>query len=70
MASGIHQGCTASTTLFKLVTFKIIKEELNKGFKNEFKISSLFFYADDGMLLTTSTKEAEEVVDKTVGNTD
>lgn len=52
VSSGIRQGCTASTTLYKLETFEIIKrvEELDRGFKNEFfKISSLFF-ADNGML--------------------
>ena len=54
--NGIRQGCTASTTIFKLITFEIIKrlEHLHKGFQDEFiKISSIF-YADDGMLLASS----------------
>ena len=39
------------------------KLELNKGFEDEiFQITSLFF-ADDGMLLTDSIKNAEMVVD-------
>ena len=53
MNSGIRQGCTGSTTLFKIVTFKIMQkfEELNRGFKDEnFNLTSLF-YADDGMLM-------------------
>ena len=38
-------------------------EELNKGFEDEvFEITPLFF-ADDGMLLTDSIKNAEVVVD-------
>ena len=63
--SGIRQGCTVSTALFKLVTYKIMKklEELNKGFEDEvFKVTSLFF-AGDGMLLTDSIRNAEVVVD-------
>ena len=64
ITSGIRQGCTISTTLFKLVTFRIIEEleRLGKGFKDEkFRIDSLFF-ADDGMLLTNSVEDAEEVI--------
>ena len=52
ITSGIRQGCTGSTTLFKLLTYIITSkiEEKGKGFMNEmFKISALF-YADDGML--------------------
>jgi len=68
VTSGIRQGCLGSTTLFKLIMYKIIQklEELDKGYKDEiFKITSLFF-ADDGMLLATSIKEAEEVIDVTL----
>ena len=37
VSSGIRQGCTASTTLFKLITYKIMQglEDLNKGFKDD-----------------------------------
>ena len=65
VTSGIRQGCTVSTALFKLVTYKIMKklEELNKGFEDDiFQITSLFF-PDDGMLLTDSIKNTEMVVD-------
>ena len=65
VSSGIRQGCTVSTALLKLVTYKIMKklEELNKGLEDEvFKITSLFS-ADDGMLLTDSIRNAKKVVD-------
>ena len=64
VSSGIRQGCTASTTLFKLVTYKIIEmlEKEGKGFVDEaLKISALFF-ADEGLVLTKSVKEAEELI--------
>src|SRR5678816_916728 len=59
VTSGIKQGCTGSTTLFKLVTYKIIKElEKEKGFNNgSIKINSLFF-ADDGLILAESVNDA------------
>ena len=64
VSSGIRQGCTASTTLFKLVTYKIIEmlEEKGKGFADEaLKLSALFF-ADDGLVLTKSVEEAKEIL--------
>ncbi len=66
VSSGIRQGCTGSTTLFKLVTFKIMQklENLNKGYRDEnFNVTSLFF-GDDGMLLASSVKDAEEVIEQ------
>lgn len=66
VTSGIRQGCTVSTTLFKLVTFRIIEEleRLGKGFKDDmFRIDSLFF-ADDGMLLANSVEDAEQVISR------
>ena len=68
VTSGIRQGCTGSTTLFKLATFKVIQrlEELDKGYQDEiFKITSLF-YADDGMILTNSLEHASTVVEEVV----
>ena len=62
----IKQGCTVSTTLFKLITYKIIKKlnETRQGYKDEmFKINSLF-YADDGLILKESIQGAEEAIDK------
>ena len=66
---GIKQGCTASTTLFKLITYEIIKNLENsciEGFKdNNFRIKSLF-YADDVLLLTHTVVEAEKAIDKLI----
>ena len=72
ITSGIRQGCTVSTTLFKLITYKIIQslDLLAKGYKDyQFKINSLF-YADDGMILCDSVDGAEESIEKLqeVGN--
>ena len=58
--SGIKQGCTGSTTLFKLITYIIIKEmeEKGEGFDNNIcKINTLFF-ADDGLQLSTTIEAA------------
>ena len=60
--SGIRQGCTASTVLFKLVTFKIIDAMRRKmsGIQiGNNRVRSLF-YADDGLLFGRNVKEAEE----------
>lgn len=64
ITSGIRQGCTASTTLFKLITYDIIKKlEESKGYYDRaVKLSALFF-ADDGLLLTTTEEEAGRMID-------
>ncbi len=52
--SGIRQGCTGSTTLFKSITYIIMQEleQSKNGFSNKkFNTNSLFF-ADDGLLPT------------------
>ena len=62
ITSGIRQGCTGSTILFKLVTYMIMSqlEERGRGYQDEnIKIKSLFF-ADDGLLLAHSIEEAKE----------
>ena len=60
ITSGIRQGCTGSTMLFKLVTYMII-EELNRrgtGYEDDqINVKSLFF-ADDGLLLSNSIDDA------------
>ena len=61
ITSGIRQGCTLSSTLFKMITFRIMEEiERNcQGVQlNELKINSLF-YADDGLILADNKREAE-----------
>lgn len=65
VTSGIKQGCTGSTTLFKLITYKILEdlEENGKGFEDKnFKLNALFF-ADDGLLLTNSYEDAQHNID-------
>ena len=53
VTSGIRQGCTGSTTIFKLITYILI-EQLNKtgvGYKDESLYINTLFYADDGLNL-------------------
>ena len=65
VTSGIRQGCTLSTTLFKLITYKII-EELRYKLKGvetgRVRVSSLF-YADDGLVLSESLSEASKSIE-------
>ena len=60
ITSGIRQGCTGSTTLFKIITYMIISELNSRGtgYKDDtIKINSLFF-ADDGLLLANNIEDA------------
>ncbi|CAL4219705.1 unnamed protein product [Meganyctiphanes norvegica] len=62
ITSGIRQGCTVSTELFKLVTYEIIRkleEQGNNLIIEGANFSSLFF-ADDSLMITRSIEEAEE----------
>ena len=62
---GIKQGCTVSTTLFKIITYVIMNSIEEKGVEYEvenLKISSLFF-ADDGTLLTKTEQDAKKNLD-------
>ena len=63
--NGIRQGCTASTVLFKLITYKIIEEMEKKckgvSYGNK-KITCLFF-ADDGLLIARNISEAKEQIE-------
>ena len=64
ITSGIRQGCTGSTSLFKLITFKIIERmEKEKGFSDELFKLIILFYADDGLLLANSLRDAERNID-------
>ena len=66
VTSGIRQGCTGSTTLFKLVTFIIIKEikNYNHGFRNRKYFITALFFADDGLLMAETKTEAEQMITK------
>ena len=59
--SGIKQGCPLSTTLFKLVTFMIIRklEEEGVEYEVEGRNASSLFFADDSMLFSKSRQDAE-----------
>ena len=60
VTSGIKQGCTASTVLFKIITFEIIKklDEEGEDFEIEgLRINSVFF-ADDSILVGNSIEKA------------
>ena len=67
VTSGIRQGCTASTVLFKLIIYKII-EEMRKKKKTEGiqilgpKITCLF-YSDDGLILVKDKEKAERSIE-------
>ena len=58
--SGIRQGCTASTTFFKMITYKVIEElkRRTRGMRVVGVKVSCLFYADDGMLVSDSKEEA------------
>ena len=62
ITSGIRQGCTGSTSFFKLLTYIIAKEiESNKvGFRNHKFAWPILFFADDSLLLTNSIEEGTE----------
>ena len=62
ITSGIRQGCTGSTTLFKLITYEIIKELERNGEALEIentKINSLFF-ADDSLTMADTIEKARK----------
>ena len=49
VTSGIRQGCTSSTVLFKLITYKIIEEmRKTEGIKILGPKITCLFYADEG----------------------
>ena len=63
ITSGIRQGCTVSTELFKLVTYVIIKklEEEGETFELEdMNLSSLWF-ADDSLSISKSMEAAKKI---------
>ena len=60
--SGIKQGCTASTTFFKLITYGIMNSIEEKGVEYEVegqKISTLFF-ADDSLAMARTLEAAKK----------
>ena len=64
VTTGIRQGCTGSPQLFIMVVNKLIEKivETKLGFKTDLYIPTLFF-ADDGLLITTSLGAMEVLID-------
>ena len=61
ISSGIKQGCTVSTTLFKLVTYMIMNSLEKKGVQyriDNLRLSSSFF-ADDSIAIAKTKEEAK-----------
>ena len=54
--NGIRQGCTASTVLFKLITYKIFEELEHKckGIIYGRRNMMCLFFADDGLLISNN----------------
>ena len=60
ISSGIKQGCTTSTALFKLVTYMIMSALEEKGEQHQvdnLRLSSIF-YCDDSILIAKTLKQA------------
>lgn len=68
VSSGIKQGCTGSTVLFKLITYMIIQEieKERQGFRDDKFNIGLLFFADDGLILSQSLEEAKEDIKQVV----
>ena len=64
VTSGIKQGCTGSTTIFKLITYHYWTTKQNKSrlYRWNFYINTLF-YADDGLNLVQSVEEAQRSIE-------
>ena len=63
VTSGIRQGCTASSVLFKLLTFKLIEKlKMTRGVNIGTRKITCLFYADDGLLLANSVEQAEKSI--------
>ena len=64
VTSGISQGCTASTALFKLITYKIIEEmRKTKGIQILGPKITCLFYADDRLILAKDKEKAERSIE-------
>ncbi|CAL4241708.1 unnamed protein product [Meganyctiphanes norvegica] len=62
ITSGIRQGCTLSTELFKLVTYEIMEklDEEGEDFIVEDVIMNSLFFADDSLILARTVEEAKK----------
>ena len=62
--NGIRQGCTGSPRLFVMVVSKIIERLIQSGlgYRSGHIRVPVLFYADDGLMLARSRREAEEMI--------
>ena len=68
VTSGIRQGCTASTVLFKLITYKIIEEmRKTEGIQILGPKITCLFYADDGLILAKEKTERSIEIIREIG---
>ena len=64
VTSGIRQGCTASTVLFKLITYKIIEEmRKTEGIRILGPKITCLFYANDGLILAKDKERPERSIE-------
>ena len=61
VTSGIRQGCSLSSMLFRLVTYEIMEriDRECRGFETKVGNLTSLFYADDGLILCESYRDAE-----------
>ena len=64
VTSGIWQGSTGSTTLFKIVTYIITREKQKTtiGFRKEKFYIPILFFEDDGLILADSLQETQLLI--------
>ena len=64
VSNGIWQGCTGSPQLFVMIVNMIIREILEStvGYRVEAFYIPAFLFADDGLLLANSQKQAEQLL--------
>ena len=65
VSNGIWQGCTGSPQLFVMIVNMIIREILDStvGYRDEALYIPALFFADDGLLMANSRKQAEQLLD-------
>ena len=65
ITTGIRQGCTGSTILFKMVTYMIMAEvdKRGKGYHDEHISLKSLFFADDALMLSHSLTDAKDNLD-------
>ena len=65
VSNGIRQGCTGSSQRFVMIVNMIIREILEStvGYRDEASYIPAIFFADDGLRMANSQKQAEQLLD-------